>query len=47
VASGVTYAYRLNASNSAGASAWSNCAEVTIPLVSPVAPSGLGVTVTP
>lgn len=44
VIEGTTYCYRLNASNSAGVSAYSNTASRTVPFSAPVAPSGLGVT---
>ena len=43
VTEGATYCYRLNASNSAGVSAYSNTASRTVPFSIPAAPSGLGV----
>jgi titin len=43
VSEGVTYCYRVNASNTAGASAWSNTAARTVPFSVPAAPSGLTV----
>ena len=44
VVEGTTYCYRLNASNSAGTSAYSNIAGRLVPFTIPAAPSGLGVT---
>ena len=44
VTEGVTYCYRVTASNPAGKSAYSNTASRTVPFSIPVAPSGLGVT---
>ena len=44
VSEGVTYCYRVNASNAAGVSAWSNTVDRTIPFTIPPAPSQLGVT---
>lgn len=44
VQEGVTYCYRVDASNPAGASDWSNTAERLVPFTVPAAPSGLGVT---
>lgn len=44
VTEGVTYCYRVAASNPAGKSAYSNTAERTPPFSIPAAPSGLGVT---
>ena len=41
VTEGVTYCYRVNASNSAGVSAYSNTASRTVPFSIPLAPSGL------
>jgi titin len=41
VTEGLTYCYRVNASNTAGASAWSNTAARTVPFTVPTAPSGL------
>ena len=43
VAEGVTYCYRVAASNPAGKSAYSNTASRTVPFSVPNAPSGLGV----
>ena len=43
VIEGVTYCYRVNASNTAGISAFSNTASRTVPFTIPAAPSGLGV----
>ena len=43
VTEGATYCYRLNASNSAGVSAYSNTASRTVPFSVPAAPTGLGV----
>jgi len=40
---GVTYCYRVAASNSAGKSAYSNEVAITIPLAVPAPPTGLGV----
>jgi titin len=40
VVEGGTYCYRVNASNTAGASAWSNTAGITIPYTIPPPPSG-------
>lgn len=40
---GVTYCYRVNASNAAGASAFSNIAGRTVPFSVPQSPSGLTV----
>ena len=42
VVEGVTYCYRVNASNTAGVSAYSNTASRTVPFTVPAAPSGLG-----
>lgn len=42
VVEGVTYCYRVDASNSAGKSAYSNTASRTVPFTVPAAPSGLG-----
>lgn len=42
VQEGVTYCYRVDASNSAGKSAYSNTASRTVPFTVPAAPSGLG-----
>lgn len=44
VTEGVTYCYRVAASNPAGKSAYSNTASRTVPFTAPVSPSGLGVT---
>ena len=44
VTEGVTYCYRVAASNPAGKSAYSNTASRTVPFSIPAAPSGLGVT---
>ena len=44
VVEGITYCYRVNASNKAGASAFSNIAGRLVPFTVPAAPSGLGVT---
>ena len=44
VTEGVTYCYRVAASNPAGKSAYSNTASRTVPFSVPSAPSGLGVT---
>jgi len=41
VSEGVTYCYRVNASNVAGVSAFSNTAARTVPFSVPLAPSGL------
>lgn len=41
VTEGTTYCYRVNASNPAGASAWSNEAGRTVPFSVPAPPSGL------
>jgi hypothetical protein len=41
VVEGVTYCYRVNASNSAGVSPFSNTAERLVPFTVPSAPSGL------
>lgn len=41
VTEGVTYCYRVNASNVAGVSAFSNTAARTVPFTLPSAPSGL------
>jgi hypothetical protein len=41
VSEGVTYCYRVRASNTAGNSAYSNTAGRTIPFTVPLAPSGL------
>ena len=41
VTEGVTYCYRVAASNSAGVSAYSNTAGRTVPFSLPLAPSGL------
>lgn len=43
VIEGVTYCYRVAASNSAGKSAFSNTAGRTVPFTVPAPPSGLGV----
>ena len=43
VVEGTTYCYRVNASNTAGASAFSNVAGRTVPFTVPAAPLGLGV----
>lgn len=43
VSEGVTYCYRVDASNPAGKSAYSNTASRTVPFTVPAAPSGLGV----
>jgi len=43
VAEGVTYCYRVAASNPAGKSAYSNTASRAVPFTVPVPPSGLGV----
>ena len=43
VSEGVTYCYRVNASNTAGASAFSNTAARTVPFSVPVSPSALTV----
>src|SRR3989304_3668285 len=43
VSEGVTYCYRVAASNTAGKSAYSNTASRTVPFTVPAAPSGLGV----
>lgn len=43
VQEGVTYCYRVAASNTAGKSAYSNTASRTVPFTVPAAPSGLGV----
>jgi len=43
VTEGLTYCYRVNASNTAGTSAWSNTAARTVPFSVPAAPSGLTV----
>lgn len=44
VTEGVTYCYRVAASNPAGKSAYSNTASRVVPFTIPAAPSGLGVT---
>lgn len=44
VQEGVTYCYRVAASNPAGTSAWSNEADRTVPFVVPAPPSSLSVT---
>ena len=44
VTEGLTYCYRVRATNAAGSSAYSNTASRTVPFTVPVAPSGLGVT---
>src|SRR3990167_2935532 len=44
VIEGTTYCYRVNASNSAGVSAYSNTASRTGPFSVPAVPTGLGVT---
>lgn len=44
VTEGVTYCYRVAASNTAGKSAFSNTASRTVPFTVPAAPSGLGAT---
>lgn len=41
VAEGQAYAYRVDAYNSAGESAWSNCADITIAVSIPIQPTGL------
>ena len=41
VTEGTTYCYRVNASNTAGVSAFSNISGRTVPLTIPLAPSGL------
>src|SRR3990167_9450356 len=43
VSEGATYCYRVNASNTAGASAFSNTAARTVPFSVPLAPPGLTV----
>ena len=43
VTEGVTYCYRVAASNPAGKSAYSNTASRTVPFTVPAAPLGLGV----
>ena len=43
VTEGVTYCYRVAASNPAGKSTFSNTASRTVPFTVPAAPSGLGV----
>ena len=43
VVEGVTYCYRVAASNPAGKSAYSNLAGRTVPFTIPASPSGLGV----
>ena len=43
VTEGVTYCYRVNASNTAGISVFSNTASRLVPFTVPNAPSGLGV----
>ena len=43
VTEGVTYAYRISASNTAGTSAFSNCAARTVPFSVPAPPSALTV----
>ena len=43
VSEGTTYCYRVNASNVAGASAFSNTADRTVPFSVPVPPSALTV----
>ena len=43
VIEGTTYCYRVNASNTAGTSAFSNIAGRLVPFTVPAAPSGLGV----
>lgn len=43
VTEGVTYCYRVRATNSAGSSGYSNTAGRTVPFTVPIAPSGLGV----
>ena len=47
VTEGTVYCYRVNASNTAGASAYSNIAGRLVPFTVPAAPSGLGVTAGP
>ena len=47
VTEGVTYCYRVDASNTAGVSAYSNTACRTVPFTIPAAPSGLGVSAGP
>ena len=44
---GVSYCYRVAASNTAGKSAYSNEAGRTVPFTIPAAPSGLGVSAGP
>jgi titin len=44
VVEGLEYCYRVNASNTAGVSAWSNTAGRLVPFTIPAAPSLLGVT---
>ena len=44
VVEGVTYCYRVAASNPAGKSAFSNTASRLVPFTIPASPSGLGVT---
>jgi hypothetical protein len=44
VTEGVTYCYRVAASNPAGKSAFSNTASRVVPFTVPAVPSGLGVT---
>ena len=44
---GLIYCYRVNASNTAGTSAFSNVAGLTIPFTIPAAPTGLGVVAGP
>lgn len=44
---GTDYCYRVAASNTAGKSAYSNVAGISVPFTIPAAPSGLGVTAGP
>ena len=47
VVEGTTYCYRVNASNTAGISGFSNIAGRTVPFTIPAAPTGLGATAGP
>ena len=47
VVEGTTYCYRVNASNTAGTSGFSNVAGRTVPFTIPAAPTGLGATAGP
>ena len=47
VVEGTTYCYRVNASNTAGTSGFSNIAGRTVPFTIPAAPTGLGATAGP